>query len=202
MNWLAVSQRVEICASSSERRDALDQRWHVFFEKCGLIPLLIPNKPEWMGHYLEQGQIKGILLTGGNDLQSCGGSTPERDETEKILINFSLQKRIPLLGVCRGMQMIQDFFGLPLYPVEGHVAEKQIIWANKNKREVNSYHNFGTNQNLPVFDIWAQADDGIIKAIHHRDHLISGIMWHPERMSPTPEIELTFFKDFFGACIE
>jgi putative glutamine amidotransferase len=143
--------------------------------------------------------ISGILLTGGNDLTAYGGDAPERDATESVLIDIADKRALPILGVCRGMQMIQHRFGIRLGRVAGHVARLQTISVEGNPAEVNSYHNFGTTETRPPLQAWAFAEDGVIKAIRHPGARMTGIMWHPERLSPFASRDITLFQQFFGS---
>lgn len=79
---IAVSQRVDCHPDRGERRDALDQRWPHFLAACGLLPVVLPNRPELGVPLLDRTAPAGLLLTGGNDLAVMGGDAPERDETE------------------------------------------------------------------------------------------------------------------------
>jgi putative glutamine amidotransferase len=143
--------------------------------------------------------ISGILLTGGNDLTAYGGDAPERDATESVLIDIADKRALPILGVCRGMQMIQHRFGIRLERVAGHVARLQTISVEGKPAEVNSYHNFGTTETRPPLQAWAFAEDGVIKAIRHPRARMTGIMWHPERLSPFAPRDIAFFQQFFGS---
>lgn len=200
MRRVAVTQRVELVTAYAERRDALDQRWTAFLGRCGLIPLLVPNNPETLAGLLEGADISGIVLTGGGNLLPYGGNAPERDRTEELLIQLSIRQDLPLLGVCRGMQAIQTHFGVPLAAVEGHITPHQTIAIDGKRADVNSYHDLGARGTAPELEVWATADDGVIKAVRHRRHRIEGIMWHPERFAPDFRIaDVDHFRCFFGA---
>jgi putative glutamine amidotransferase len=200
MRRVAVTQRVELVAAYAERRDALDQRWASFLGRCGLIPLLVPNNAEILAGLLEGAGISGVVLTGGGNLMPYGGNAPERDRTEALLIQLSIQQDLPLLGVCRGMQAIQTHFGVPLTMIEGHVTAHQTIAINGKQADVNSYHDLGTLGTTPELEVWATADDGVVKAVRHRRHRIEGIMWHPERFAPDFRVaDVNHFRRFFGA---
>ena len=186
MKRIAVSQRVDIVSSYEERRDALDQRWYSFLFEAGLLPLLVPNNLRCAEALLATESIDGILLTGGNDLVEYGGSAKERDSVERFLLERAIEGGVPLLGVCRGMQMLQHYFGATLQPVEGHVQRSQTIVINGELEEVNSFHDYGASQDIPCLSTWAHSDDGVIKAVRHVDHRITGIMWHPEKNGPFP----------------
>lgn len=176
--------------------DSLDNKWPSFFEECNLIPVYLPNNLFQAKEIINDNRISGYLLTGGGDIRS--GIKPNiREEIEELLINNSIHKNIPLIGVCRGMQKIQDFFNIPIKKVKGHVSDHQKIIINDKYKIKNSYHNFGTNINSEEFRIWAVSDDGIIKAIIHKDYNISGVMWHPERLKPFHDDDINFFKKTF-----
>lgn len=194
---VAVSQRVSIIAEYGERRDALDQQWSVLLHAAGLLPILLPNQLAVARAIVARTQPAGLLLTGGNDLSAYGGDAPERDETELGLLDDALRTGQPVLGVCRGMQVIQHAFKVPLERVSGHVAREQIIEIDGQRRQVNSYHNWGTRETATALEVWARADDGVVKAVRHRDAQVTGFMWHPERMSPFRSWDLAFMRAFF-----
>jgi len=195
MKTVAVTQRVVVDPAHGERRDCLDQAWPRFLLQCGLIPIPVPNSVDAASAIGET--VDGILLTGGNDLAAYGGDAPERDQTESALLDLAERRNLPVLGVCRGMQLIQHRFGSPLKKVQGHVAPQQRISIQGRSMEVNSYHNFGATEVLPPLISWAIADDGVIEAVRHRDRPILGMMWHPERRTPFAADDLSLFSQFF-----
>ena len=198
MNLIAISQRVAVSPSFGERRDCLDQAWTKFMTACGLTPLPVPNE-EAAQRLCNAVPIRGILLTGGNDLAAYGGDAPERDATENLLIDIAHKKTLPVLGVCRGMQMIQHRFGIRLERIAGHVAPRQTISIDGELVEVNSYHNFGATETRPPLEVWAVAGDGVVEAVRHPAEHMTGIMWHPERMSPFAPRDIAFFQQYFGS---
>ena len=198
MKRIAVTQRVEIVPSYGERRDALDQRWTDFLARVDMLPLLVPNNPAALPGLLENFPVDGILLTGGGDLTVYGGNAPERDATEAALIRFAIEEGVPLIGVCRGMQAVQHFFGVRLEAVTGHVAAEQTVIVDGRPQSVNSYHRFGSISTVPDLEVRALAQDGVIEAVRHRRHAIHGVMWHPERLSPFRTADIEMFASVFG----
>jgi len=194
---VGVTQRVSVSTHPAERRDCLDQAWSHFLAACGLRPLLLPNVLEVALDLCAQDCIAGLVLTGGNDLAALGGDAPERDALEQELLQVAERRGLPVLGVCRGMQVIQQRFGVRLHRVEGHVASRQTICIEGQREEVNSYHCYGALESLAPLQAWAVADDGVIKAVRHGSLPITGIMWHPERRKPFTPGDLALFQRVF-----
>lgn len=197
MNTVAVTQRVAVIPEYAERRDCLDQAWPRFLAACGLLPLPLPNVPEVALACCNELRIAGLVLTGGNDLARLGGDAPERDVTENALLDFAEQRRLPVIGICRGMQLIQSRCGVPLHRVEGHVTPRQIIWIEGEAKEVNSYHHFAAFDSHAPLAAWAVAEDGVVKAVRHASLPITGIMWHPERREPPASDDVALFRRVF-----
>lgn len=196
--YIFVSQRSFISKKDKEMRDCIDRRWSNFLNKCNLLPIFVPNNTKILNKYLVSLPIDGILLTGGGDLSPQGGTDFEREKIENNLIKYSIKKKLPLLGVCRGMQAIQNYYGDKLYKVKNHVVKKQkIFFSNGKIYEFPSFHNFGTVENNKNFQINARSHDNIIKSISHKKLPLHGIMWHPERIIKFNEINIKFFKEIF-----
>jgi N5-(cytidine 5'-diphosphoramidyl)-L-glutamine hydrolase len=194
---VAITQRVAIVPEYGERRDCLDQAWPRFLAACGLVPVVMPNIPELALTLCTGDEIRGLVLTGGNDLVNLGGDAPERDATENALVDMAESQGLPVLGVCRGMQVLQQRSGIQLRRVEGHVTQHQVIAIDGRPVKVNSFHQYGALESRPPLEVWAVADDGVVKAIRHSTSPTLGIMWHPERMDPFSAADIALFRDFF-----
>ena len=191
------TQRVEIVAGYGERRDCADQQIARFLRTCNFMPVPVNNLPESIEEFVDCLRPAGILLTGGNHLTGYGGNAPERDETERTLLDYALRKDIPLLGFCRGMQIIADYFGNPLQQVEGHVACRHPIEGEMAHSLVNSYHNWGLLSVSEPLRVLARSQDGVIEAVRHSEKRLMGIMWHPEREVPFREEDIELFSAFY-----
>lgn len=195
MKYIAITQRVQVLSDIQERRDALSQEWASLADSCGFLPLLLPNQLPIVKKMLDEFSISGILFSGGNDLFAYGGDAPERDEVEHFLIEYSITHKIPLLGICRGMQILLDHFGIPLIPVKNHIRVEHGL---NNGDIVNSYHNFGITCCDPVFEVKYISTDGIIEGVVHKQYnWIQGIMWHPERYKIFRQHDIEMIKELF-----
>jgi gamma-glutamyl-gamma-aminobutyrate hydrolase PuuD len=197
---IAVTQRVAVVPHYGERRDCLDQAWPRFMAACGLLPLPVPNIVEVALALCAASDVAGLVLTGGNDLAALGGDAPERDATENALLDMAESRGLPVLGVCRGMQLIQQRCAVPLERVEGHVTQRQTIHINGEPMQVNSYHRFAARESRPPLEVWAVAGDGVVKAVRHTGRATTGIMWHPERNTPFAADDLALFRRVFKAA--
>lgn len=186
---IAVTQRVDAIAAYGERRDALDQRWARVLESLGLLCVPVPNAPSTAREWLGAVAPGGLILSGGNSIGAGPDSAPERDAMESALLDWARDGRVPVLAVCRGMQMLNAHLGGRLVRVEGHVAVRHRVGptcearADEASRVVNSFHNFAIRPDDLAADLVATAvaPDGTIEACHHRDLPWHAVMWHPER---------------------
>lgn len=195
MKRIGLTMRVEFIPEVGERRDCIDQKWYGFFKACDFYPVLIPNDSSCLSTILED--LSGVVLTGGGSLTTLGGDSPERDLLEKKLVTHSEENEFPLIGVCRGMQVIQDYYGVPLEKVSGHVRERHNLSLCGQEINVNSFHDYGARSTVEELEILSRDEDGVVEAIAHKSSPILGIMWHPERESSFSKHDIDLFKSHF-----
>lgn len=199
MNIVLYTQRVEVLEAYNERRDCADQRISKFIKAAGYLPIPLPNNLEIVEELVKKLKPVGIILTGGNSLSKYGGNAPEKDLIDKMLIDISIQKKIPLYGFCRGMQSILDYFGNELNDIDNHVGNRHAIYGEKGTTKVNSYHKQGCislkNKDLSILMV---AEDGVIEMIKHNFFPIIGTMWHPEREEPFQEEDIKLLNNLIG----
>ena len=195
---IAITQRVSSVYDGREIRESLDIRWYDFIKKCGfsLIPISInQNVPQ----FLQEMKISGIIFSGGNDLFSVNQEKVNymRDTFEKRLLRDAIKKDLPVIGVSRGTQLINEYFSGSLYRVENHVATTHKIRGNNFSRLVNSFHNYAIKDINKNFIIDFLSSDGVIEAFHHKKKPIHAIMWHPEREKTFKIKDIELFQKIF-----
>jgi N5-(cytidine 5'-diphosphoramidyl)-L-glutamine hydrolase len=206
MKRLGITQRVENIHSYNERRDCLDQRWAALSFHLGYFPVPLPNiAAEQVSFLLNNLKLDGILLSGGNSIASLNPNAndlaPERDIFEQTILNEAIKRNTPIIGVCRGMQLINVELGGQLVPISGHVAKNHLIKHAENRpmpERVNSYHSWAIPQDglatilTPIaFDL-----EGNVEAFECVDKNLLGIMWHPERENPFNPLDVELIKRY------
>lgn len=226
---IVISQRVEVAPHYKETRDALSQNWTMYLEKFNALPFPIPNTLKNVAQYLDVISPEAIILTGGNDIsptfyennqvtEEVSQISIQRDQTELQLLQYGCQNRIPIIGVCRGFQIIQVFFGGSLVKIKhqlvSHVGQFHKIEIvdkkyskyvmQKDGIQVNSFHNFGVHESqlaAPLIPFAVCKQDGIVEGFYHPTLPILGIQWHPERDNPASEFDYKLFRSVIGGVI-
>lgn len=202
-----ISPRLVRAETYSEVRDALDLRWGSFLESAGLVPLIVPGGAS-VEFFFERFEPRGLILSGGNDPFSASGDplSKRRDERERRMIELAVEAGMPVLGVCRGLQVIAEWQGVRLVQVSGHVGTLHRISVVPESRylaafngvEVNSYHSIGVDGGAEKLRVAARSEDGVIEALEDPSRSVLGVMWHPERYDTPREVDLALFRAFFG----
>lgn len=202
---VGITQRLEKVEFYEEWRDALDQRLIDWVVDLGCIPIPIPNtlvdanlpnnSQTVINNWLNAVSIDALLLSGGNDI----GARSQRDFTEKYLLSWAKQNRKPVLGICRGMQMMGVYAGGKLIKVNGHVRTQHRLQIPDDHEQilpefVNSFHNLVLQKCPDSFQILANSEDGNIEAITHKELPWEAWMWHPEREDNFAKIDQERFK--------
>lgn len=140
-----------------------------------------------------------FLLPGGNDIDSsyygeinyaCRNVDFEMDELDKKIIDYAIKNKIPLLGICRGIQSINVFMGGSLkQDILNHNNENHFIYLNNKYYLVNSFHHQSIAKLAPDLEILAESLDHEIEIVKHRHLPIYGLAFHPELI----QFDLTFF---------
>ena len=221
MKRIGITQRVVWVERIGERRDVLDQRWYEFAREAGIMLVPIPNNIESPAWYADVLNLEGIVFSGGNNVGLFGkelleGKTIwdndvayERDLTEAALLEWAIETDRPVIGVCRGLQLMNAYFEGRQSPVspEVHVAKQHNIEIEDGffrqfygtQAMVNSYHRWGILGEELAGPLIAEAyyDTNNVEAFRHQEHRLYGIMWHPERYRTFAYVDINFFKHVF-----
>ena len=168
---------------------------------------------------MSENRLDGAILSGGGDITEFfphdykgliqkNNAIPERELIEASLIDICLLHKLPLIGVCRGMQAIGMYFGLKLFEVPGHVNTQHRvefccpITNQAYKRKLNSFHNFGFRESdmTEAFECHISVN-GVVEFMTGYKKNFLGLMWHPERYKNFEEGDISLFKTFFGKKI-
>lgn len=203
--------------------------------EAGGLPIILPmiRDPETIRQMLKI--VQGILLTGGHDvdplmygenpLPECGAVCKERDAMETELLKQCLEKDIPVLGICRGIQFLNVYLGGTLYQdlptqhpteVEHHqkppydvpvhrvdIAEDSKLFRILGKKtlSVNSYHHQAVKSLAETLKAMAVSEDGIIEAVEMPGKkFVWALQWHPEFSHKTDENSRMIFHEFVNKC--
>ena len=209
---IAITQRVVTAGGHGERRDALSQDWARYLALAlpGVALLPVPNYPEGLDSFLGQHVIEGAVFSNGNDW----GEAPERDETERRLLVWCRTRRVPVLGVCRGLQALNLLLGGRIEPIveartgERHAAVDHEVsvsgdafvgLAGAPRITVNSYHRQGVLGDglAPDCAAFAASGAGLIEGFHHRAEPLLAVQWHPERNNPAAAFDAALLGGLF-----
>lgn len=174
----------------------------------------------------------GIILTGGEDINPleyndttnikvCGPINYKRDTLERKLFDFAFENKIPLIGVCRGMQMMNVASGGTLYGDLPTEIGTKVIHRNKGEVNhqivlcdsstlifpidtdtimVNSWHHQGLKKMPEHLRVIARSFDGLPEAVvmHKNIHpFMIAVQFHPERLEKNNPIHLRMRSSFF-----
>ena len=198
----------------AEVRDALSVAWVQYlcsiFHNLLLMPLL--NKSDHALRVIEECRLDGVIFSNGNDW----GGAEARDATEKAIFDYALKRHLPLLGVCRGFQVLNVLCGGTLdrdiqsTSGEKHAATTHSVEIVENDFlkgytagqiiRVNSFHRQGVLQRdiASSLKIFAKTKSGVVEGFYHPKEPIVGIQWHPERNNPAPELDKEIITTLFA----
>ena len=211
---IGITQRVMKHPRYNEMMDCLDINWAKFLISLDILPVPLSLVPASSADDLWKTlELDGLILSGGNTLVEYADATDEpeslsaeRDAFEKALLEASLSTGKPILGVCRGLQVINTYYNGQLTRVKGHAGTKHRLiaedWATAFQfpSEVNSFHDCAVPRKKlgkELIPLAHDAEDNI-EAFYHPKDKVLGIMWHPERESPPLQRDCELIKGHFG----
>ena len=208
--------------------------------KVGAIPWLIPLIPG-DADTLEEiyARLDGVFITGGVDVdpacygepksELCGTTDPDRDAVEIALLQHALRRELPVLAVCRGIQILNvvcggtlyqdvaaqvpaalkhDYFPTPEHPSRKHLAHDITVKAGSRLAHilggtvpVNSMHHQAVKDLAPNLAATAFAPDGVIEGVEGAgSQYLIGVQWHPEELTETQPEMARLFTAFAAAA--
>jgi putative glutamine amidotransferase len=171
---------------------------------AGGLPVHLPRHVD-PGEYA--GRLDGVVLTGGADVDparygaeldpATGPVEPGRDAAELGLIELAVGEELPVLGICRGLQLLNVWAGGTLHQhVPGHArfdlppgAEADTVVVEPDSRlaelygaglRVNSLHHQAVDRVAVGWTVTARAADGTVEALEWPGHDVLAVQWHPE----------------------
>jgi gamma-glutamyl-gamma-aminobutyrate hydrolase PuuD len=205
--------------------------------QLGACPVIVPvvgGTAKLLTQYMEH--MAGLLLVEGDDVEPkrfaarkanfkyVEKTLPVKDEIEIHLLHHALRRELPILGICRGSQLLNVVCGGTLYgdvqkekgsqrkhidldnydtyrhPVTVVPGTPLARWYRRKMLNVNSYHHQGIRELASRFRPMAHADDGLIEAYHDPDAaFVVGLQFHPERMLNEYAGNLNVWKAFTAA---
>lgn len=185
MKNLLINPKISINIKRKEVNDQIDHALINWLIKNSYNPIVISNKSlmfskKKLYKFLKSLKIRGIILSGGNDVKKKS----LRYKSQTFLIDYALKNKIPILGICQGMQFMGIRFGSKLIRVRNHVKKShKLVNLTKEKfpNQANSYHDYSLKECPKNFFITTKSFDGNIESIRHKNFPWEGWMWHPER---------------------
>ncbi|MFU0827818.1 MAG: putative glutamine amidotransferase [Lachnoclostridium sp.] len=206
--------------------------------KAGGVPLLFPLMADKDELTVVANLCDGFLFTGGPDLdpfrfgeetiRQSGVVVPERDRMEEDLFDIVIESGKPILGICRGIQILNVFLGGTVYqdiqaqfPSDLSIAHSQqsgnsvlthsilvkegTLLADIVKKDmirVNSFHHQAVKDVAPSLKVAGVAVDSLIEALYLPEHpFFLGVQWHPEHLYESNQEAYLIFKAFVDACM-
>lgn len=206
---------------TGSRRSYVNEAYVKAVAKSNGVPVIIPMTSSKEIIDLQLDGIDALLLSGGHDVDpseygelpepKLNSTLPERDLFDKLLIEGAVKRGIPVLGICRGHQILNVTFGGSLYQDLDYIEnctkdhdqfcssepEHHKVFLSKksilhdvlgDEIEVNSFHHLAVKDLAPGFIPTAISEDGVIEGIEHVDYpFVVGVQWHPEVLASSGE---------------
>lgn len=203
--------------------------------RFGALPITLPLDMTQEDRKQVLDMCDGFLFTGGQDVEpqlykeerreTCGVANEPRDTNEQLIFHEASKRDIPMLGICRGIQLFNAVSGGTLYqdlPSEYNsdvthamrppydavqhrvtiIAETPLatLAAGAYEIGVNSYHHQAVRDLAPIFCPMAMSEDGLIEAIYNPlNSFVQAYQWHPELNYKVDELSQKIFAKFIEA---
>ena len=222
---------------SEHNRIKIETAYFKAIKEAGGIPILLPlhNNASDLKELVEH--LDGIIFSGGPDVHpqyfgedpipECGVIVEERDELELNLVEIVMEKGIPILGICRGIQTINIALGGDIYQDIKTQTDFDIRIAHYQKSKdsiathrvsivpetllsriiseeqilVNSFHHQSVREVAESLTVAAYSNDGLVEAVTKEDYpFFLAVQWHPEELFATDKYAQQIFLEFVNAA--
>lgn len=219
--------RIGISANRKDGLSCIGETYVQAVVKAGGVPVLIPVITDIEALTVFVDNVDGLVMSGGGDINPLYmGKEPIptlqdvdtfRDEYDWILLRLAVNRQLPVMGICRGHQVLNTAFGGSLYQdiytqhgqkplkhsqaMPREQASHSVTLRDGSKQFVNSFHHQAVKEVAPEFIVTATAPDGINEGIEHVEKPIFSVQWHPEAMAANGnEQMLTLFRRHIEAA--
>ncbi|MBD2758745.1 gamma-glutamyl-gamma-aminobutyrate hydrolase family protein [Yimella sp. cx-573] len=189
-------------------------------QAVGALPIMLAlDDPALIPQALDL--VDGVVMPGGGDSDpnhygqavkhsKLNQVAPEQDACDLALLRAALERQLPILGICRGMQSLNIALGGDLlqhldetdvahrdstHPIEvctdGSVVEQMM---GSRRFDGRSLHHQVLDRVADVLRVTARTQDGVVEAVEHREHPWVGVQWHPELACATGPVQLGPFR--------
>jgi putative glutamine amidotransferase len=218
------------CKTSTKVWNFLQDEYMRAIEEVGGLPLLIPCLKSTQAIEEVAQRIDGLVLSGGKDLDpiwyneeptEVRALDPRKDFLDMNISKFALQRNIPILGICRGIQVLNVVAGGTLnqtlhdglrhwqkaptdYPTHEIEIKPETLFSRiigKDKIRVNTFHHQSVRKVAPGFKVSALAQDGVIEAIESNTHrFVLALQFHAEYLWEKDPLFKNLFSFFVKEC--
>ncbi|MEJ6347755.1 gamma-glutamyl-gamma-aminobutyrate hydrolase family protein [Holzapfeliella sp. He02] len=215
------------------RRSYVNEDYVTSVSDNGGIPFIIPLTNDASVIKQQIDAVDALILSGGHDVSprfyheepkaNLGDISPERDEFDFALLKYAEEKQIPVLGICRGAQIMNVFHGGSLHQDLSYRSEDSLKHNQQKHPDmtthsvniapdsklfdslkttqtlVNSFHHQVINQLADTFVVSATASDGVIEGFESPTHpFLLAVQWHPEMLHRRSELMNQLFKSLIN----
>lgn len=220
------------------RLSTLSEYYSKAVEAAGGIPVILPTHLSDTQAVLDR--LDGIIITGGGDIdpsrydqiahETTGGIDHERDQLEIAIVKAAIAREMPLLGICRGLQVLnvalagslhQDIDTLIPDAAEHRQQNQQIFheeptqtvtlapgehplteMANHNTMHVNTFHHQSINRLGEGLQAIAHGTDGVIESVYYpQAPFCMAVQWHPEMLASSRDEHAAIFRGLIEAAL-
>jgi putative glutamine amidotransferase len=217
-------------------RASVNQDYLDALKAAGAVPVALPMVEDAEDIAAQLGLVDGLLFSGGADMSpftydqqpepGLDEVYPDMDRHQLALARSGRAAGLPMLGICRGMQVLNVAWGGTLHQDLGSLNQPLLQHWHKGQRRgvshtvdlvdgtrlrrifgcpslgTNSFHHQAVKVLAPGLTVSARARDGVIEGLEAPEGFLLGVQWHPEGMVATCPDMLRVFQALVLACAQ